>query len=1041
MRIFPSLTLPLWLTLAGCSLIVAPDAGLIGSGGGDAGGNGGQPSTGGNGGEPTQGGGGTNPGGGGSEVGGAGGVGGVGGDGGMGGDGGTGGGPECATAAQCATSANPCEEATCINETCGFAFLTNGTPTPNQVDFDCQEVQCNGALGTVSVPDNSDVPVDNLACTDDVCTLGVPTNPDLPAGTSCGGTLVCDGSGSCSGCTLASQCPGIDDECKTKTCSGLGVCGVNFTAAGFAVAAQVDDDCSEDRCDGSGNTAAAIDNSDLPVDNLDCTTDECLVGVPVNDPVAEGDTCNDGGGAVCDDSGICVACNVAADCGITTDCQVFTCSAANTCSVVLTANGVPTTSQIAGNCMENRCNGLGGSSNVIQNTDVPVDGLDCTLDVCTTGVPSNPDGPSGAVCNDGGGSVCNATGDCVQCLTAATCPGIDNDCQTPVCSGAGVCGIAFEANGAVTPTQVAGNCTQNVCNGAGATVAVPDNPDLPLDAFQCTNDICTAGVPSNPATASGTACTMGGNFCNGAGACVECTLGSQCLSGVCTSNVCVSANCTDGVQNGTETDDDCGGGACPDCLSGQSCLVGGDCTSGSCTIGFCDPVMVTATTPVNAATGVTLNPLSLVVTFSAAVDPASLVTDTTLGDGACTGTIQLSSDDFLTCVSFTAAAPAMSVGNTVATLTASPHLAFGQTYKFRVTTGALDSALQPVAAFTSATGFTMRTDSSAGLVISQVYGGGGNASATYLNDFIELHNRGSIAVDITGWSLQYSSATGSSWATNPFLLPSVSIPPGGYFLVQGASGGAIGIALPTPDATSLLALAVGAGKVTLVNNSTTLVGNCPATANIVDFLGYGLAADCTEGPTTTLANLTSTLSAQRRIQGCYDTNGTNIDWQNGTVSNPRNSSATLLVCAGPANNETGVASELDYCVLQTPQTLSVVASASSGAILGRVYELGVTEAAGAPVGIVAELGFGPVGNNPEVQTGWTWQAATYDQQFGNDDGFTASFTAPAVAGTYAYTYRYSRNGGQTWTFCDADGAGSDPNLSFETPELGILTVN
>ncbi len=38
------------------------------------------------------------------------------------------------------------------------------------------------------------------------------------------------------------------------------------------------------------------------------------------------------------------------------------------------------------------------------------------------------------------------------------------------------------------------------------------------------------------------------------------------------------------------------------------------------------------------------------------------------------------------------------------------------------------------------------------IVISQVYGGGGNSGATYKNDFIELFNRGTTTVDITGWT-------------------------------------------------------------------------------------------------------------------------------------------------------------------------------------------------------------------------------------------------------------------------------------------------
>lgn len=49
------------------------------------------------------------------------------------------------------------------------------------------------------------------------------------------------------------------------------------------------------------------------------------------------------------------------------------------------------------------------------------------------------------------------------------------------------------------------------------------------------------------------------------------------------------------------------------------------------------------------------------------------------------------------------------------------------------------------------------------VVISQIYGGGGNSGALYKNDFIELFNRGSSPVSLDGWSVQYASATGSSW--------------------------------------------------------------------------------------------------------------------------------------------------------------------------------------------------------------------------------------------------------------------------------------
>jgi predicted extracellular nuclease len=44
------------------------------------------------------------------------------------------------------------------------------------------------------------------------------------------------------------------------------------------------------------------------------------------------------------------------------------------------------------------------------------------------------------------------------------------------------------------------------------------------------------------------------------------------------------------------------------------------------------------------------------------------------------------------------------------------------------------------------------------IVISQVYGAGGNSGAPYRNDFIELFNLGTTTVSLNGWSVQYASS-------------------------------------------------------------------------------------------------------------------------------------------------------------------------------------------------------------------------------------------------------------------------------------------
>jgi predicted extracellular nuclease len=89
------------------------------------------------------------------------------------------------------------------------------------------------------------------------------------------------------------------------------------------------------------------------------------------------------------------------------------------------------------------------------------------------------------------------------------------------------------------------------------------------------------------------------------------------------------------------------------------------------------------------------------------------------------------------------------------------------------------------------------------IIISQVYGGGGNSGATYRNDFIELFNRGSATVNVSGWTVQYASTSGNSWATTPL---SGNIAPGQYFLVQEGSGAGGTTNLPTSDVIGTILL-------------------------------------------------------------------------------------------------------------------------------------------------------------------------------------------------------------------------------------------
>ncbi len=193
------------------------------------------------------------------------------------------------------------------------------------------------------------------------------------------------------------------------------------------------------------------------------------------------------------------------------------------------------------------------------------------------------------------------------------------------------------------------------------------------------------------------------------------------------------------------------------------------------------------------------------------------------------------------------------------------------------------------------------------VVISQVYGGGGNTAATFTHDFVELFNRGAAPVSLGGKSLQYASTAGNFIGTNAVALPAVTLQPGQHYLIQLATGGAVGSALPTPDfvttGSDMLALANGTAKVAIVESAAVLsgcgtVGNPCTPGAWIDLVGYGSASQAESTPTPPLSNATAALRAG---SGCVDTGDNGADFTVATPT-PRNRTDAVVVCdpdAGP----------------------------------------------------------------------------------------------------------------------------------------------
>jgi hypothetical protein len=82
----------------------------------------------------------------------------------------------------------------------------------------------------------------------------------------------------------------------------------------------------------------------------------------------------------------------------------------------------------------------------------------------------------------------------------------------------------------------------------------------------------------------------GGDVCAPCGTGLRCDgLDANCVTKVCRNNICAPPDlaCTNGKQDQQETDIDCGGPTCPGCAPGKKCLTNGDCFFNQCLNGIC----------------------------------------------------------------------------------------------------------------------------------------------------------------------------------------------------------------------------------------------------------------------------------------------------------------------------------------------------------------------------------------------------------------------------------------------------------------------
>ena len=142
--------------------------------------------------------------------------------------------------------------------------------------------------------------------------------------------------------------------------------------------------------------------------------------------------------------------------------------------------------------------------------------------------------------------------------------------------------------------------------------------------------------------------------------------------------------------------------------------------------------------------------------------------------------------------------------------------------------------------------------------------------------------------------------------------------------------------------------------------------------------------------------------------------------------------------SGPSNEVHGLPHlVIGWADLQWPPTMTHVVSAvdRTDNAYGQVWIDGQTNQPGATPSLVAQLGFGPDGSNPDGNATWQWVDAAFNTDSGNNDEFVASLQ-PEAPGQYDYAYRYTVTAGRDWVYADLDGIGN----GYSTSQAGALTV-
>jgi hypothetical protein len=277
-----------------------------------------------------------------------------------------------------------------------------------------------------------------------------------------------------------------------------------------------------------------------------CASGICTASVCVEPSCTDGTL--DGTETAPDCGGTCQACADGLACLVGGDCESGVCNATTkTCAVPTSTDGVENGNETGDDC---------GSSGTGTNT----------------GAPACPAGQGCKVASDCVNKLCGVNDVCL----AATCTdGTLNGTETAVDCGGSQCNPCPDSDGCL----VGSDCTSKVCTAGKC--AVPTDTDGITNGNETDTDCGSSGTNDNGENTSAPPCPDG----------ETCTKGTDCVDLVCGANgTCSLPSCTDGQINGGETDTDCGNGiitGCPACPDKETCSGNSDCTSLHCVGSTC----------------------------------------------------------------------------------------------------------------------------------------------------------------------------------------------------------------------------------------------------------------------------------------------------------------------------------------------------------------------------------------------------------------------------------------------------------------------